>query len=87
MNRAAPAKRRRTKIPNRRLKQVLPACTAANQLAERSGGDKVVHCCLLMRRQNQAVSICEQQHDDHLEQHSVSSHEPHQPGDEPHFSD
>lgn len=41
MNRAAPAKRRRTKIPNRRLKQVLPACTAANHLAERSGETKL----------------------------------------------
>lgn len=82
MNRAAPAKRRRTKIPSRRQKQVLRA--PRGQRADR--GRRRVNCCLSMLRQNQGVCVCEQQHDDLLDQRSVSPDEPNEPGDQPHLA-
>lgn len=45
MNRAAPAKRRRTKIPNQRLKQVLCVCVCVHTRANGSRLKTIVRYC------------------------------------------
>lgn len=90
MNRAAPAKRRRMKIQSRRPKQVREWLLSASEGINVSGFFWLVIFNLkrgLACRQEQALGVGEQQRDGHLHQHHrVSAHQPHKPGDDPHFS-